>query len=628
MSCNSCNSINPTCGCSQPTCFPTHCDCPVYISSDCVNNVTAEFECSQIESGLSLTQTLELLDQFICDKYNELLNYFTLINVGTGAEIYAGNNLIGQKKIRTLTSEDGSVTITEDTDTIDFSFFVDVDVDNQSGLGVSVIRDVVESPQHNFTIRAKKIKSDTLLISETNTEISIESPDTLSGTINGFYINSAYVPSYADWVNAGGNLVSNANFEYIGEGTLSKPYTNSIKYTSPTVNVITANSAIQNGLDEYQLDGTLITIQNSGTPYTFSGNLNYSLLNIKIESGAEVISTTVGFLLDMDDAAFDTLTDTVTLTIEQEAVLKVEGLGFNNSGNAESGTTYATGKGIMIKGDGLVYSDTNDINTYLINSDTSDTGNNNDGNLTFDIRTKLRADFQGIYYVGGNSRIDIYSELESGLITNTVDLTLKAFHQTGGQVRLFNSDVKINGTDRDSAITFNPTATFTPIFISTRGSFSGNATNLFEKQTTDNVTLQVTGSNSDYLLIVDEIFESPNLWSVDFNNNNIYIGNIDTTKADLTKGNTVNATNFVGGFLIESLRTFVSKNSARLSLLPKYSAYIVERDVNATDLQPDVEYRIKTAGSPSLGTVGTYFIATGSETGTGVATLIERCIMI
>jgi hypothetical protein len=39
------------------------------------------------------------------------------------------------------------------------------------------------------------------------------------------------------------------------------------------------------------------------------------------------------------------------------------------------------------------------------------------------------------------------------------------------------------------------------------------------------------------------------------------------------------------------------------------------------DLVAGVEYKIATAGSPSLGTVGNFLTATGSETGTGTAYL-------
>ena len=100
------------------------------------------------------------------------------------------------------------------------------------------------------------------------------------------------------------------------------------------------------------------------------------------------------------------------------------------------------------------------------------------------------------------------------------------------------------------------------------------------------------------------------------------------TKADLTKGNTISSVNYIGFDVIETLMVFASKQDAKDGGVPKNGAYLVRRDVSATNLQPSTEYLVKTAGSPSLGTVGDYIIATGSETGTGEGSIIERCVMI
>ena len=95
--CDDSSVYNP-CGCSQTTtvsncsCPPSKCSCPVYISSDCVNDVKSKFDCSGIATGLTLTETLEKLDKFICDKFSQALTYFRLKNIGGGAEIYKGQN--------------------------------------------------------------------------------------------------------------------------------------------------------------------------------------------------------------------------------------------------------------------------------------------------------------------------------------------------------------------------------------------------------------------------------------------------------------------------------------------------------------------------------------------------------
>ena len=99
------------CGqCSK--CVTRQCGCAVYISSDCVNNVKSVFECSEIETGLSLTETLELLDAFICTKFEEALNYLRIVNVGTGSQLYKGISNIGEKQFRTLRVTNDILTIT------------------------------------------------------------------------------------------------------------------------------------------------------------------------------------------------------------------------------------------------------------------------------------------------------------------------------------------------------------------------------------------------------------------------------------------------------------------------------------------------------------------------------------
>ena len=106
------------CGCTPKPCVTTNCACDVLISSDCVNKVTALFSCSEIATGLTLTETLEQLDQYICQLFSSTTNYFTLINVGGGIEVYKGVDNLGQKQIRTLISQGDIITVTQNTDTI------------------------------------------------------------------------------------------------------------------------------------------------------------------------------------------------------------------------------------------------------------------------------------------------------------------------------------------------------------------------------------------------------------------------------------------------------------------------------------------------------------------------------
>lgn len=107
--------------CGQPTCQETSCACEVYISSDCINDVKADFNCLPIASHLDLTQTLEAMDAAICDKFSSITNYVDLVNVGGKSEVYKGSSLIGQKQLRTI-SDNGEInpllTIIQNSNTI------------------------------------------------------------------------------------------------------------------------------------------------------------------------------------------------------------------------------------------------------------------------------------------------------------------------------------------------------------------------------------------------------------------------------------------------------------------------------------------------------------------------------
>ena len=58
------------------------------------------------------------------------------------------------------------------------------------------------------------------------------------------------------------------------------------------------------------------------------------------------------------------------------------------------------------------------------------------------------------------------------------------------------------------------------------------------------------------------------------------------------------------------------------------SAFIKRNVFNAVDLVAGIEYKVVTSGVPSLGAAGSFFTATGTETGTGTASLETREIII
>jgi len=556
-----------------------------------------------------------------------------------GVEIYKGLNATTKlHEIRKAKSVGFDVTI--DGDAVKFESKAGQNV----GGGTNVYKELDPTTKlHKFNTLAslgsiKIIKE--LVDGEETGRILIDLPS-LSSTPS-LIVNNSAPPTYDEWVLAGGNLISNPSFDYKGIGTESQPFTDTIRYTSTTAYTLTANTAIQNALDVYvgdgsplnpDLDGQIIKVRSNGSLYTHPGDFNY--MNIYLEFEEIINCTTTGYITDMDNASFFNAT-TARATFVQKTrgkFIQSNGLGFRNAGNSVATSTFATGRILTIVGDGYaIYSNLNDTTKYLINADeTNSLGNNNDGNLCFDIQAGLRAEFQGIYKVGGKSKIDLYDDLISGNLVGNVATNLKAFVQNGGQIRHFgNANYYFqNLNTRTDLIQFNPTSTYTTTFLANSCIFQGSAVNLFTKTTDEDVVFQVNNSLSPALAITD-IFNTPITsprWSPEFRNNNFQSGAIDVTKVDLTANNEYSSSNVIGTNILEHLVVYDSKFQANSAGRPRYSAFIKSNIVDAADLVAGVEYKVITSGSPSLGTVGSYFTALGTETGTGTASLETREIL-
>lgn len=121
----SCNQPLNNCGCNKaPKCAPvSDCACKVKINSDCVDNVKSVFECLNIESNLTLTQTLTAIDQAICALLESQQSNFTLQNVGSGQTVYKGLSSLGAKQIKSLLGSD-SITVVSNGANTEVSFAV------------------------------------------------------------------------------------------------------------------------------------------------------------------------------------------------------------------------------------------------------------------------------------------------------------------------------------------------------------------------------------------------------------------------------------------------------------------------------------------------------------------------
>lgn len=569
---------------------------------------------------------------------SDFITIVAVKSLGDGTAVMAGYNGNGEIEFRSLKSTGFDVSVSSG------AIVINPKAGQNLGGGTNVYKELDPTTKiHKFNTLAslgsiKIIKE--LVDGEETGRILIDLPS-LSSTPS-LIVNNSAIPTYDEWVLAGGNLISNPTFDYKGIGTESQPFTDTIRYTSTTAYTLTANTAIQNALDVYigdgsplnpDLDGQIIKVRSNGSIYTHPGDFNY--MNIYLEYEEIINCTTTGYITDMDNASFFNAT-TARATFVQKTrgkFIQSNGLGFRNAGNSVATSTFATGRILTIVGDGYaIYSNLNDTAKYLINADeTNSLGNNNDGNLCFDIQAGLRAEFQGIYKVGGKCRIDLYDDLISGNLVGNVATNLKAFVQNGGQIRHFgNANYQFqNLNTRTDLIQFNPISTYTTTFLANGCVFQGSAVNLFAKTTDEDVVFQVNNSLSPALAITN-IFNTPITsprWSPQFRNNNFQSGAIDVTKVDLTANNEYSSSNVIGTNILEHLVVYDSKFQANSAGRPRYSAFIKSNIVNAADLVAGVEYKVVTSGSPSLGTVGAYITATGSETGTGTASLETREIL-
>lgn len=617
-----------------------NCECKVLLSTDCITYTGDDLPCSGIKKNTIETNVWQQMDAFICRKFTEFTGTLSLISTGIGAKIYKGiDPSFGYKQIRSLTKTGNLITVTENIDDIGISInetnlsafvkdnqtastafeniasltgvkvykglntstnineFRTITQEPQSLGGQSVVRDFIESA-NDIKLRVKPIVSDSLIITATDTEVRVEAPT--ASTIPAIYVNSLYIPTYKEWLVEGG--ATNPLFYYIGEGKFSKPFTNSIKYTSPTTRVITPDTAIGNALSVYlgdtaqysrllpQRTGEKIIIQDNNTYYQYSGDFNYNNINIEIQGNVSL--TTANYIIDMDNPLFfDGTSGTFTITIKENATLQfANSLGFRNSGNTQtSPPQYDTGKTGKFLGDGLLYTNYNgntsqNTNRYVFNGD----GNNNDGIVHFQVYCKVRADYTGIYNSKNKNRIDFYNVLTSGTYLGALDTTLRAFNMTGGQIRFYEKGgvvLSAETSGREYGFTFEPSVSETCIFQLNKAQVSGNSVSCFARLNNGNVNFLAFNSPSGdgfstttatTTNVRNGLFENlgASRWSVTMKNCVFSYTGIDHTKVDLTGGNQISVVNFIGNNIVENLLTKPNRLQAINDGIPLYSAYL------------------------------------------------------
>lgn len=564
MSCSNCNQTNIDCNCVSK-CQTPDCSCAVFLTSDCTNNVLAEMPCLNIEPGKSLTEFLETLDTAICDKFDEITSFFELINVGTGNQLYAGIDNVGRKKIRTLT-EGFLVNLT--TNTNDITIAID-----QDALDAHV-QDLLNSPC---------VISDTLTVTEDGDCIRLEIPEITD--IKRFIVNS----------------------DYTGDeelGTPSKPFKT---IAAALIAYVGTGSAI---LPEFI--GATIVIQKVGSAFT--GHFNYNGITVQVEPGVQFASNpTAGWLIDLTTIAIGQKF-TVTLDLGEGSLINLQKSGVRNPGTNINTGLFTTYKSVSIKGTGLLYLSKIDTGgtfpEVLIESNSANTaGYYNDSVSPISVtNARLLAETQPIYKLGGFTSYS-FNGVRFGIGNpgTTINTGLVPFQQTGGQININNANI-FPGITLFTMFKFTKANSITCETNITNSTIDGNIGTLFENSGTNKASLKVISCNPTTVLNTTTLFASTSvLWNTVLFNYNTVSGitnAIDVAQIDLTSGNTISVHNKIGADVVESLRVFSNRASAKASGLPMGSAFISRRTIPVTRTKVDVEYSIATVGSTNFITYG------------------------
>jgi hypothetical protein len=347
------------------------CTCKVRLSTDCIT-LKEDLVCSNILKGQTETEVLKQLDAYICQRFESLENFFTLINIGNGSQIYKGISNIGKKQLRTLLNSN-LITLTQGEDTITISVnetnlipFIKANQKtysaSNSGTGSSIYKDITVAGD-NTQLNFRKIKS-------SNASVNIsQGTDDIDITVS-----AGVVPDGSETkINAGTNIIKT------GTGTTPDPYVISAVNTtySPgtglslvgtTFNNISPDQVvtlIQGGA--VTITGTYpnFVISSTDTNTTYSAGQGLSLTGtvFAVENLQKVITyptdfTGTNYTLTNADNNFEIIianeATNVTITVPSGLTSKI-GVGFTQKGTGDvsyvaSGTTIDNPTGLKIKG--------------------------------------------------------------------------------------------------------------------------------------------------------------------------------------------------------------------------------------------------------------------------------------
>ena len=381
--CNNCNQNNCT-DCTQEVhicnqCPPTEpCDCAVKdLSTDCSVFTGDSIECDSIvvvAKNTILSDALANIVSWSCTKFSGIEKFFRIINTGTGAEIYSGANLLGEKKIRKLKSTDGSVAITQGTDDIDFSVTSSDGSETKivNGINTTVVGtgttptpyqiNAINSTYSNSNLGmgAQVYKDSTVVGSNTQFNFrKLKSSDSSVTILEG--INEIDITVVTGSIPDGSEtkVTAGTNTSVTGTGTIATPYV--INSTAPDQTVVLTQGGATTITGTYPN----FTISSTDTNTTYSAGTGLALTGtvFSVENLQKIITyptdfTGTNYTLTNADNNYEIIIDNgataVTITVPSGLISKI-GVGFTQKGTGDisytaSGTTINNPIGLKIKG--------------------------------------------------------------------------------------------------------------------------------------------------------------------------------------------------------------------------------------------------------------------------------------
>ena len=270
--CQNCNQNN--CGgctetatiCNQCQEEQITCDCPIVdLSTDCVLYNQDPILYGAVEvvpTNTILSIALDNIVQFFKTEVEAVKKFLRLRNVGAGASIYAGDNLIGEKKLRKINSTSPIVTVTENTNDISL------------GIDSASLDTFIEANQKTYTAAnigtGAQVYKDSTVVGN-NTQLNfrkIKSSDSSVSIVEG--TNDIDVTVSAGIVPDGSEtkVTAGTNVAITGTGTVATPYVINSTDTNTTYLAGTSMSLVGTTFNNTAPDQVVTLTQGGATTIT------------------------------------------------------------------------------------------------------------------------------------------------------------------------------------------------------------------------------------------------------------------------------------------------------------------------------------------------------------------------